>query len=151
MSAPRTIVTENGRKADLAAIHMAKASLGLDDDAYRDLMATVCSGVRSAADLDFTGRKKFLAHLHACQKGHGQGSRPRPVRTPLTPTQRKMWALWMQLADAKLIEGRTMQGLVAFSRRQTGVERLEWLTPQQEALVLDSMKAWLKRGQAGAA
>lgn len=47
------------RQNDLAAIHIAKKQLGLDENAYRDLMATVCGGVRSAADLDTAGRQRL--------------------------------------------------------------------------------------------
>jgi phage-related protein len=38
-----------------------------------------------------------------------------------------------------------MSALVAFAKRQTGVERLEWLQPKQEDLVIESLKRWLGR------
>lgn len=55
------------RNADLAAIHIAKADLMkaghlAGDDAYRDLLWAIAR-VRSAADLDHTGRKTVLEHL----------------------------------------------------------------------------------------
>lgn len=148
-SAPRAQAANPARNGDLAAIHMAKAQLQLSDDEYRDLMATVCAGVRSAAELDFTGRRRFLAHLQAClrqQPGHGQG---RHVKGSLTPPQRLMWSLWMRLADAGLVGDRTMRSLEAFACRQTGVERLQWLNKPQQDLVILSLKQWLKRGAAG--
>ena len=37
----------------------------MDDDAYRDVLWTVAR-VRSAADLDWSGRKRVLDHLKAC-------------------------------------------------------------------------------------
>lgn len=142
---------DGGRKADLAAIHIAKAELGLGDDEYRDLLQTVCAGVRSSGSLDFTGRKRFLAHLRACLKARGldtphkaAAAHSRGVRAPLTPVQRKMWALWMQLADAGLVHQRTMAALASFAHRQTGVDRLEWLNGRQEDLVVESLKKWLK-------
>ena len=59
-----------------------------------------------------------------------------------------MWSLWMQLADCGLVHDRTMQALVAFAKRQTGVDRLEWLNKPQGAAVIDSMKQWLRsRGE----
>lgn len=136
------------RNGDLAAIHMAKAQLQLSDDEYRDLMATVCSGVRSAAQLDWTGRRRFLAHLQACLRQQpGQGA-TKHIKAPLTPPQRLLWSLWMRLADAGLVGDRTMKALEAFAHRQTGVERLQWLNKQQEDLVILSLKAWIKRGGA---
>lgn len=136
------------RNGDLAAIHIAKAKLGLDDDAYRDLMATVCHGVRSAGDLDFTGRRRFLAHLQAClrQQQPDTARKGDVVRSSLSAHQRLMWSLWMRLADAGLVTERSMAALNAFARRQTGVDRIDWLTTQQDDLVIASLKAWLKRG-----
>lgn len=148
----RQVVDGDGaRKADLAAIHIAKAELGWADDYYRDILQAVCR-VRSSAALDHTGRKRFLAHLRACGWSGGTKARPGaqkrasgPVRKPLTGPQRKMWSLWQQLADAGKVSDRKMPALVSFAHRQTGVDRLEWLNGAQEDLVIQSMKAWLKR------
>jgi phage gp16-like protein len=136
------------RNGDLAAIHMAKAQLQLSDDEYRDLMATVCNGIRSAAQLDWTGRRRFLAHLQACLKHRQAPGTARHIKAPLTPAQRLMWSLWMRLADAGQVGDRTMTALEAFAQRQTGVQRLQWLNKQQEDLVIVSLKAWIKRGGA---
>lgn len=153
-----SIVDRDGaRRADLAAIHIAKKELGWDDGTYRDVMFAVCR-VKSSGDLDFTGRKVFLAHLRTCLKQMSSASGPDRVarsmaiiatarrdRKPLTAPQRKMWSLWQQLAEAGKVESRKMPALVAFSQRQTGVDRLEWLNGDQEQLVLESLKAWLRR------
>lgn len=146
----RTRSDRPARNGDLAAIHMAKAKLRLTDDEYRDLMATVCHGVRSAAELDFTGRRRFLAHLQRCLQGQQGAEAGRTVAQPLTPAQRRMWSLWMQLADAGLVQQRTMAALQAFAQRQTGVDRLVWLKPKQEDLVIESLKLWLKRREPAA-
>lgn len=150
--ARRSVVDKDGgRKADLAAIHIAKAALGWDTEHYRDILFSVCR-VKSSAELDFTGRKRFLAHLRACgwnggtsPAARGQRAVTVPSRKPLTPPQRKMWSLWQQLADAGKLQDRKMPALVAFAHRQTGVDRLEWLSGAQELLVLEGLKAWLKR------
>jgi phage gp16-like protein len=146
--------SEGARRADLAAIHIAKKELRWDDDMYRDVLFTVCR-VRSAGELDFTGRKRFLAHLRACGWSGGtkapaaaKKAATRPVRAPLTPTQRKLWSLWQQLADAGLVNDRTMPALVAWVKRTTGVERLEWLKPRQQDLAIEAAKQWLDRAPA---
>lgn len=150
MTARRVVDGEGARKADLAAIHIAKAELGWDDDYYRDILFAKC-GVRSSGALDHAGRKRFLAHLRACgwsggSKGHPGRDRPSAAdRKPLTGPQRKMWSLWQQLFEAKAVDDRKMPALVAFAARQTGVQRLEWLNGAQEDLVIQSLKAWLKR------
>lgn len=62
------------RRRELAQIHIAKAQLGMADDAYRDMLWTI-GRVRSAADLDFAGRQRVLEHLKKC------GFKPRPGKT----------------------------------------------------------------------
>lgn len=53
------------RKRELAQIHIARQQLGMDDDIYRDMLWSVAR-VRSAADLDWVGRKRVLDHLVGC-------------------------------------------------------------------------------------
>lgn len=143
---------EGARRADLAAIHIAKKDLGWDDGTYRDVMFAVCR-VRSSAELDFAGRKRWLAHLKACgwKKGVAARSSGSARRAPLTPSQRKVWSLWQELADAGLVRDRGMPALAAYVKRQTGVDRLEWLAGRQEELVIESLKRWLVRGPEGVA
>lgn len=138
---------DGARRADLAAIHVAKKALQWDDDTYRDIMFTVCR-VRSAGELDFTGRKRFLAHLRTCQEQTGnvlKRAQPKPDRKPWGPQLRKLWAVWQQLADARLVTDRTRAGLQAWATKQTGVSSLEWLNEHQLDQVINQAKAWLKR------
>ncbi len=155
MTGRRVVDTEGGRKADLAAIHIGKAALGWSDDEYRDLLWTICQ-VRSAGDLDFAGRKRFLAHLRACGFENARTSR-RSASKPATgaagpvvpgalrPAQRKMFSLWQELHAAGLVHQRGMAALQAYAARQTGVDRLVWLNGRQEDLVIESLKKWLAR------
>src|SRR6187551_2882572 len=55
---------DNVRNRELAQIHIAKKDLGLDDATYRDMLWSI-GRVRSAGDLDFTGRKRVLEHLRS--------------------------------------------------------------------------------------
>lgn len=149
---PTTGSADATRRTDLAKIHLAVTQLCWDDSTYRDILQTVC-GVRSAGDLDATGRVRFLAHLQLCgwkPTGGAPFAKDRPVRKPLTWPQKKMWSLWQQLADASLVKNRKMPALLAYVQRQTHVDRLEWLNGAQEALVIESLKKWLERGEEGA-
>ena len=56
------------RKRELAAIHIAKAKLGLGDEAYRILLYNNF-GYESSADLSATQRRALLAILGNLQKG----------------------------------------------------------------------------------
>lgn len=69
---PRT--APDHRRRELAAIHIARAQLGLDDGTYRDMLWTVAR-VRSAADLDFAGRQRVLDHM-ASRGAQIGGKRP---------------------------------------------------------------------------
>lgn len=64
------------RKRELAMIHMAKAALGMDEETYRAMLWTV-GRVKSAGDLDWSGRKRVLDHLKA--KGWKNKSKARPA------------------------------------------------------------------------
>ena len=145
----RVIDNDGARRADLAAIHMAKAALGWDDDMYRDIMFTVCR-VRSSAAMDFTGRKRFLEHLRKCQQQMGIMPRGEFKPQPWSPPLRALWSRWQQLADAGLVHERSRDALQAWVMRQTGVDRLEWLSTHQLDAVLASAKLWLARGKGGA-
>ena len=150
----RSAAVQDNRRADLAQIHIGIKALGWDDAFYREILWSVCRA-RSSAELDMAGRLRLIAHLRKC--GFEPGARatarsPRPVAQPLTPVQRKMWSLWQQLADAGLVANRRMPALLAFVKRQTKVERLEWLNGQQEDLVVESLKRWIaeRTGQVAA-
>lgn len=135
----------NHRTRDLARIHRLKKALNWDDDLYRDVMSQIV-GATSAADLDDKGRAKLLAHMQA-RKDAQDGKPARPARTPLDATGRKLWSLWMQAADEGLVKSRTMAALNAWIKRQTGVERIEWLVAKGQAdLAIESLKLWVARG-----
>ena len=53
------------RTRELAQIHIARQQLGMDDETYRSVLWTVAR-VRSAADLDWSGRKRVLDHMKSC-------------------------------------------------------------------------------------
>lgn len=142
-------VRPDARRADLARIHVLRKELGWDEELYRDVLATVCGGIRSSAELDITGRQRLIEHMEAC-KARAQGKAPKPAaaaRKPLSPTSRKLWSLWMQAADAGLVTSRRMAALNGWVQRQTGVSHVEFLNDAQAALAIESLKRWIARGE----
>lgn len=140
------VAKSDQRQRDLAQIHIAKKALGWSDDEYRDLLWTVCS-VRSSSQLDSTGRARFLAHQRSC--GWTPGSKSaRAKKATWTPTQRLIWSLWQQLADAELVQHRERAALDAWIKAHVGVDRVEFLNRQQQQLAIESLKAWLGRSPA---
>lgn len=107
------------RARELAAIHVARRMLGLDEETYRLMLWTVAR-VHSAADLDHAGRQAVLDHLRA------RGFRPsRPGRPRAAPER----AALIGKIRALLIAGghRPDAYADAMARRMFGVDRYEWL------------------------
>lgn len=88
----KTKTAADVRKRELAQIHIARQQLGMDDDTYRDMLWSVAR-VRSAADLDWVGRKRVLDHLVGC------GFKVKPKRLPAA---HKPLALTKQDVEAKI-------------------------------------------------
>lgn len=130
------------RSKDLAMIHIAIKDLGISDDEYRSLLKTVC-GVDSSSQLDMAGRQRFLDHLKRC--GWKPKSKEGKPHRKLSPRAGKIYSLWQQLADAKLVEQRTFSALEAWVKVQTGVDKLEWLNEAQAGQCIEQLKKWLAR------
>ena len=118
-----------------------KAGEQLDDAAYRAILQR-CAGVDSSTKIRSVAKAEAVL-----DEFRRLGIGAPPARPPLTPMQKKMWALWQQLADAGRVDNRKMAGLLGFVKRQTGVEVLAWLTWPQEYQVVESLKRWLSRGE----
>jgi phage gp16-like protein len=134
------------RKGLLAKIHIAKAQLGLDDDAYRAVLAA--HGVESSKDLDLKGLETVLTHMeklgwqakvarsrkrdaHGAPKnlGRGQGKgNAKPYDRSLLLT--KIEAL---LADkgAAQDEHVPWDYAAAILKRMYKLDRLEWANTDQ--------------------
>lgn len=139
--------SDNGRKADLAAIHTGKRMLGLDDADYRHLLEDL-TGKRSAADLTATERHLVLDRM----RDLGFERPDRRPRERRQPTQiDKAGALWRELEALCALKDPSPAALQAFCERQTGKSRLEWCTPHELNLVIEGLKSWLARVRRAAA
>lgn len=135
----------NSRNAELAAIHVAKKQLGLDDETYRTMLTTV-AGKRSAAELDDSGRRRVLEHLQS--RGFVNVKR-RPKRQSDDPLTEKIRSLWAALAERGVVRDGSEKALGAFVVRQTGVRSVEWVSTEQAMHVIEALKAWGKRVKRG--
>lgn len=137
------------RKADLAAIHIAKKELCLDDDNYRFILHNIC-GVQSSAQLDFMGRQKLLMHFRSLGWNPGKpGDEKKPprARKKVEGQASKVWALWFQLHELGEVKNKSAAALNAFVKRMTQVERVEWLTAEQANVVIEALKKWQRRAE----
>jgi len=133
------------RKRELAQIHVAKTQLGLDDGTYRAMLWTVAR-VKSAADLDWSGRKKVLDHLKSKGFKIKPGKKSKATRPLASDDQSKMIrGLWLELHDYGYVENPAESALAAFVKRMTGVDALQWLNSIQASKVIEDLKKWLAR------
>ena len=115
------------RNKELAQIHIARQQLGMDDDAYRDVLWTVAR-VRSAADLDWSGRKRVLDHLKAC----GFKIKPKKLATMHKPLALTKEAIEAKIAVQLKELGQNWPYAYGVARRIfPKVARFEFLKPEQ--------------------
>lgn len=129
--------SENARKADLAAIHIAKAELQWDDDHYKDILWAVCR-VRSSALLDHAGRKVFLQHLRKCGWRPGQGRKQ-------ISEHEMVAALWTDLHRLGYVDDPSESALSRWIERETGIASRKWLSLEQTRSVIARLKQWRVR------
>lgn len=123
-------------------VHTAKRDLALDDDTYRLTLARFAAGKTSSKACSVAELEAVVEHFHESGWPRAGGG-----RKPLSPSQKKMWALWQTLADQGKVRDRRMPALLAWVAHQTdnGVQRLDWLTPAQEHTLIESLKKWADR------
>jgi len=139
MAKPQTKAGAAVRNKQLAAIHIARVQLGLDEDTYRDVLWTVAC-VHSAADLDADGRGKVLAHFRS--RGFSQ-------RRKSNPMVGKIRALWAELSDIGAVKSTSTKAINSYIKRITHVDRIEWIDKRQASLVIETLKSWIERVKAG--
>lgn len=135
------------RKRELAQIHVAKSQLGIDDDTYRAMLWTVAK-VKSAADLDWAGRKKVIDHLKTKGFKIKRGNKVVGTRPLASDDQSKMIrALWLELHEYGYVENPAESALATFVKRMTDVDALQWLNSMQASKVIEELKRWRWRDE----
>lgn len=129
----------------LAAIHIAKKDLRLDDDTYRDVLERV-TGKRSARELTIVESGRVLDEM----KRLGFKAASKPARAGAVvlegPYVPKLRALWISGWNLGVVKDRTDEGLAAFVRRQAKIDHMNWLRDAADAnRVIEAIKGWLAR------
>lgn len=135
------------RRGMVAKVHVAKAQIGMTDDEYRNVLRDRFDA-DSSVDLTI-GQLHTLLDIfraHGFQDVPGTKAKVKPKADLASDAQSKMIrGLWLELRDAGVLRDPSEQGLAAFIRRQTGIERLEWLSTAKASQVIESLKAWVAR------
>lgn len=125
----------------LAAIHVGRKALGLDEETYRDLLERV-TGQRSASGMNARQHEAVIGEMRRL------GFKPdaAPAKRLDGPFAKKLQALWIAGWNLGLVEDRRDQALLAFVARQTGLSHTRFLTdPRSAAKAIEGLKAWLAR------
>lgn len=148
----------DGRRADLAKIHIAKKDLCLNDDDYRLIIRSVGKAATgSSADLSPLGRARVLAHLRKCgwKPARLSPKRITPVGAILASEAQinLIKDLWVELGNAGVVRDRTEVGLrhwvQSASRRwhdkKVGWSDLRFLPAWVAQKLIENLKQWSKR------
>ncbi|MCV0428858.1 MAG: regulatory protein GemA [Roseibium sp.] len=124
--------------SSLAKIHVLKNKAKLDEDTYRDIVERE-TGQRSSKNLSDADRLKVIQALE-----------------PLAPKQdtsratgkfaKKLQALWIAGYNLAVINNKSDQAMMAFLRRQTGLDHHRFLQDERDATkAIDALKLWIRR------
>jgi phage gp16-like protein len=124
----------------IAKLHIAKKDLGMTDDMYRDALQ-VSTGKRSAKDMTSEELEEALKHFERCgwkpkpkpQKGKKLSPKTRHLPAQWQTQVNKIRALWIEGYNRGIIRNRYEDALNAFVKRQTGIERIEWIRRHEDA------------------
>ncbi|EHF4787286.1 regulatory protein GemA [Salmonella enterica] len=140
---------ERGKLIQL--IHIAKNKLGIDTDTYRQMLLSI-TGVTSTSTMNPGQLKKVLNVMK------DKGFRVKPAAKarssrPLvdTPQVKKLRALWLEMHQQGKVRDSSEVALQAWVKRETGVDKLQWLEPGMASLCIEKLKKWQKRPSAGSA
>ncbi|MBD2629896.1 regulatory protein GemA [Trichormus variabilis] len=123
------------RRNLLARIHILKKDKEIDDATYRFLLQEYFQ-VDSAKDLSETDLEKFASALMTFRR----------VKSKVISGQNRLiLILWGKLYEQGKTGSGSRQSLNRWIKRQTGVERMEWLDSSQKAKLIEALKAWVRR------
>jgi len=145
----RNLAPYKGKMIQL--IHVAKSKLGLDDAEYRAILERK-SGKSSSKDMTMSELEAVLEHMRTLGFEDRSSGKARPaskaqaVKLADDPQSKLIRHLWLKLRDmAGGVRNSSELALAAYVKRQTGLDRLEWLSNYQAGLVIESLKKWVKR------
>ncbi|MGV8939071.1 MAG: gp16 family protein [Allorhizobium sp.] len=129
-----------------AAIHVAKKQLGLDDDTYRAKLTNI-TGKSSTVDMTEAERQAVLTVFRNEGFKPSSAARRPDGRQKLTGKfAKKLQALWIAGFNLGVVENRDDSALLAFVKRQTGIDHTRFLTFADDGrAAIEALKAWLRR------
>lgn len=127
--------------SDVKVIYAAIRALGIaDEDDRRDLYERI-TGKRRLREMTPGEKQAVVTELRRL------GFRAPAQRARLEgPWAKKLQALWISGWNLGLVRNRDDASLIAFVRRQTGIDHPRWLRESAEAAkAVEALKSWLAR------
>ncbi|MBP8931266.1 MAG: regulatory protein GemA [Paracoccus sp.] len=125
----------------LAAIQIKRRKLGLEDEDWRDIVERV-TGQRSTKGLNPKQTRALLGELDRLSGGKAEAAR-KPLSGPFTA---KIQALWISCWNLGLVASRDDKQLLAFVKRQTGIDHANWVLDNADAVrVIEALKSMMTR------
>ncbi|MGO7593762.1 regulatory protein GemA [Rhizobium leguminosarum] len=132
--------------SSIAAMHVAKKQMGLDDDTYRAKLVRI-TGKRSAKDMSEDERQKVLTVFR--NEGFVPALAARRADGCLKLTgkyAKKLQALWIAAWNLGIVRDRDDKALIAFVKRQTGIDHTRFLVYADDAKrAIEALKGWINR------
>jgi len=123
--------------SNFAAIHVARQQAGLDEETARDLYQRE-TGKRSLRAMSPGEQVRVLHALRSSAIG--------PAARLDGPYAKKLIALWLDGWNLGVFADRRQVSLLAFVKRQTGLEHTRFLRDAHQAQsVVEALKKWLSR------
>ncbi|MBP0439461.1 gp16 family protein [Tianweitania sediminis] len=126
----------------LAAIHVAKKQLGLDEDTFRAVCVRV-TGKSSTREMNDNQRNRLIEEFR--RQGFqtaSKGSRKR-LEGKFAP---KLQALWIAAWNLGIVRDRSDDALVSFVKRQTGIDHVRFVRDAEDAIkAIEALKRWMER------
>ena len=138
-SAAKSTIT----KGQISVIKMAQGKLGITDDDYRALLRDRFKA-KSCKDLTFKQAGALIEELQS--KGFVLVGARRAVplqessRTGNEPQDLKIRAMWLSLYDCGIVRDPSERAMLAFVKRQTGLDALPWCSVAEKSNVIEALK-----------
>jgi phage gp16-like protein len=123
-------------------IQVGKKQLEMADESYRAMLKSV-TRKDSTKGMTVSELESVVSRL--VRLGFRIKAKPDDRVQAQDRQAKKIRALWLELATAKLVRDSSETALAAYVKRQTGVEALQWLSSEQASQVIEALKKWQGR------
>lgn len=127
-------------------VHVGRRQLNLSDELYRTILLQQ-GGAESSGDMGVQQLQKVLDYFKKLgfKVTSPKGARTHSSRRILSQddVDKKARAMWLTLHAIGQVRDPSEAALLAYVKRQTGVDRMEWM--RDPIPVIESLKAWLLR------